>query len=598
MVRLSRVVRTHTWSRGSFVALAAAVGLVVGIRSIARVELPGIDGLLAVRPLSREGLGVGWSSQALWPAEIQTAALQQLVGLIVVLSLAAAAVATLNAIILLVESSASRTGELAVRAAVGATPRGVVVMLLGELRTLVLAGLALGLVLGLAMGGAARAVWPGVSLPTHLWAEPADAALAVGLVVAALAGAYVSSGVSAARTSRASAVLRGGARLSPDPGAIFGRKVLAATHVAVSGAVLLGVATLASTLDDVRRVAPGAEGTVTIAATATAPGAWIDLLTRLGDVPGLEAESLATPGALVGLGVRDLITAECGRCSIGGIPTPLVTARADHHAVTDGYFHMAGIRLLQGREFETTDGPGAPPVAIVSRTFANSSFEDGRPLGKRVRVGTGLYDWYTVVGVVEDVRTPVPGSEEVAREAVYLSARQHPPRSGVLLLRGGRAGVGRARAVIASAGFSPGTSRSVGELRDAAASPLRWTYRVAAFLALLTLLLAAHGVYLAALQTTRRRKGELAVRRAIGAGSVRIVGHVLGERLRVTAWGLAGMVFLGALVVAMLVRATGLQGAGPARYAEVSVILSVTALMASIHAALEALAVDPASTLE
>ncbi len=594
----ARSKRGHAWGRGALVAVSSAVGLVVGLRSIARVDLPGIESLLVIQPLAREGLGVAWSVRALWPAEMQAAAVERLVGLVVALGLSAVAVATLNATILLVESSASRAGELTVRAAIGATPARLVAMLLAELRTLLAAGLALGLVLGLSAGGAARAAWPGRSLPARIWTEPTHAAVAVGLVIVALAGAYVSLGVAAARTTRASEVLRGGARLSASPGAIAVRKALAATHVAVAGATLLGVVTLDSALDDVRRVAPQAEATLTIEGTAPARGAWQGLLEKLADVPGLEAESLATPGALVGLGVRDVITAECGRCETGGIPTPIVTARADHYAVSDGYFGLAGIPLLEGRAFDADDGPDAAPVAIVSRTFADRSFEKGQPLGKRVRVGTGLYDWYTVVGVVQDVRVPAPGSDEVDRDAVYLSARQHPPRSGVVLLRGDAGAVRSARATMVAGGFSPGSPRTLGELREAAASPLRWAYRIASVLALLTFLLAAHGVYVTALQTTRRRAGELAIRRAVGADGGRVVGHVLGERLRVTAWGLAGMLFLGAFVVAMIASATGLHGVGPGRYVEVAVILTVAAMAASLHSAFEALAVDPAAALE
>lgn len=579
-------------------ALTAGVGLLVGLRSIARLELPGVRSLLALRSVPREGIGVSWSSRALWPAEVQAAALERLVGFFAVLVLASTAVATLNAIILLAESSASRRGELAVRAAVGATPLRLVAMLLAELRTLCAAGVALGLILGLAVGAGARVAWPGPSLPMHLVAGPADWTWAVAFVLVLLAGAYVSAGVRMVRTSRAPEVLRGGTRLSADPGAVFVRKALAAVHIAVAGAVVVGALTLASALDDVRSVAPGAEKTVTVEGTAPAPGAWKSLLGDLREMPGLAAESLATPGALAGLGVRDLITAECGRCIIGLVPTPIVTALADHHAVSDGYFDLAGIRLLRGRTFRAEDEVGAPPVAIVSRAFANSSFENGQPLGKRVRVGTGLYDWYTVVGVVEDAHVPVLGSEEVEREAVYLSARQHPPYSAVVLMRGDASGIERARMAMADAGFSPGEPKGLREMREEAASPLRWTYRAAVFLSVLTLLLAAHGVYVAALQTTRRRALDLAVRRAVGASYGRIVRHVLAERLRVTAWGLGGMLFFGTLVVAMLAAATGLRALGPARYAEVAVGLLITALVASLRGAHEALSVEPVALLE
>ena len=123
------------------------VCLLIGLRSINQVTLPRFRTLLAIDSIPREGLGTAWSVRALWPADIQAAALGRLGGLIAALVLVAAAVATLNAIILLAESSASRRSELAVRTAMGATPAKLVGMLLGDLRTLVFTGLSLGLIL-------------------------------------------------------------------------------------------------------------------------------------------------------------------------------------------------------------------------------------------------------------------------------------------------------------------------------------------------------------------------------------------------------------------------------------------------------------------
>jgi hypothetical protein len=64
--------------------------------------------------------------------------------------------------------------------------------------------------------------------------------------------------------------------------------------------------------------------------------------------------------------------------------------------------------------------------------------------------------------------------------------------------------------------------------------------------------MAMHGVHVSALQVTRRRWRELAIRRAVGAGRGRVIAHVVGERVRVGLWGVAGMVFWGTMVVAFL----------------------------------------------
>jgi hypothetical protein len=64
-------------------SLAAAAGLLVGLRSIASFELPRPATLLGIEPMAREGLGVLWSGQAAWPAEFQAVGLERLVQVLV-----------------------------------------------------------------------------------------------------------------------------------------------------------------------------------------------------------------------------------------------------------------------------------------------------------------------------------------------------------------------------------------------------------------------------------------------------------------------------------------------------------------------------------
>jgi hypothetical protein len=125
------------------------------------MELPGFRSLLGLTPIPPEHLAVLWSGRVLWPTQIQEAALERLAGLVAALLLAAAAVATLNALILLFEAGASRRREVAIRGAVGAPPRAILTLLFGHVRTVLAAGAGLGVVLGLFLGGAVRASWPG-----------------------------------------------------------------------------------------------------------------------------------------------------------------------------------------------------------------------------------------------------------------------------------------------------------------------------------------------------------------------------------------------------------------------------------------------------
>lgn len=383
---------------GTLASLAAAAGLLVGLRTIASYELPRPAILLGIEPMAREGLGVLWSHRASWPAEFQAVALERLVGLLAALVLATIAVATLNAVILLAENAADRRQELAIRSAMGASPWRLVRMLLGELRTLALAGASLGLVLGLTLGGALRAAWPGVLLRDAL---TPDAVISVAVALAVLAGvaglAHIGIGIKLGRGPEAAASLRAGSRMTADPGAVFFRRAVPAVHTAVAGTALVGAVALSAAIEAPRAAELDQQQVMVIGGTAPSAGAWSALLESVAALPDLASESISSTGALLGLGVRDHVTTQCGMCVRGGMLVPMWGAVADHHSVGPGYFALADIELLQGRAFDASDALGAELVAIVSETFARSSFEAGRPLGKKIKLGRTLDDWYTVV---------------------------------------------------------------------------------------------------------------------------------------------------------------------------------------------------------
>ena len=584
---------------GALASLAAAAGLLVGLRTIASYELPRPESLLGIEPMAREGLGVLWSHRASWPAEFQAMALERLVGLLAALVLAAIAVATLNAVILLAENAADRRQELAIRSAVGATPWSLVRMLLAELRTLALAGASLGLVLGLALGGALRVAWPGVLLQDAL---TLDALVSVSVVLAALAGvaglAHAGIAIKLGRGPEAAVSLRAGARMTADPAAVFFRRAAPAVHTAVAGTALVGAVALSAAIKAPPAVEIDAEQVMVIEGTAPSAGAWSDLLESVEAMPDLVVESIASTGALLGLGVRAHVTTQCGKCVRGDLPTPIWGAVADHHSVGPGYFALADIELLQGRAFDESDRLGAEPVAIVSQTFARSSFEAGIPLGKKIKLGRGMDDWYTVIGVVADLQVPVLGAHNLPSEAVYVSALQKPARSGHWLVRGQGEAVDAAHSRMVLAGFSPGEPQTLAQFRADQAIVLRWVRTVAVLLSGLVLLLAAHGVHFTALQVTRRRWRDLAIRRAVGAGRGRILAHVLGERVRVGLWGVAGMVFWGTMLVAFLRKASGMEALGPTPYLVIGGGLIAVAVASSTTAAREALRVEAGAVVD
>lgn len=588
-------------SGGALLSLAAAVGAAVGLRSVAALELPRFRLLLRVAPVPRETLGLTWSPRAVWPDQLQEAALERLAGVVVALFLAAMAVALLNALVLLADAGAARRREMAVRTAVGAGRRTLLALLLRHVRALLLAGVVVGLLAGLAAGGALRASWPG-AVETLGWVEALGTGLPLlGLLAAAAAAAYVHVGLGVTGGAPLAPDLGSGGRLTAHPAEVFRRRVLSAFQMGMGGAVALGALALASSVATAGGPAPG-DGdalALSVRARGEGPPPWARLLPALEGLDGVDLAAVASPGALVGLGVRDNALAQCGNCYRGGLPLPLWGARADHHAVAPGFFDSLGMVATSGRLFTEDDIGGARPVAVVNRTFANTAFEKGNPLGRMVRLGRDLDGWYEVIGVVED-RTPVVlGGDELARAAVYVSALEHPPAGGELIVRGTEEGAARARALLLAAGVDAGAPRSLRAVADEARAPVRWMAGLALGLGLLALALALHGVHATTLQVTRRRTQEMAIRRVLGAPAWRVMGHVLVGGARTAFGGVAVAVFFGSLLVAVLRRAAaGVPAPGVDGYVAVCVLLVGAASLASVRAGREALSVEPARALE
>ena len=101
--------------------------------------------------------------------------------------------------------------------------------------------------------------------------------------------------------------------------------------------------------------------------------------------------------------------------------------------ISADFFTTLGTPLLRGRFFSIGDGPDAPPVAIINETMARRSWQGHDPVGRRIKLGPRDSDgpWYTVVGVVGDMRRQ--GLEREALPQMFVSLAQNRPPSNVTL---------------------------------------------------------------------------------------------------------------------------------------------------------------------
>jgi hypothetical protein len=77
---------------------------------------------------------------------------------------------------------------------------------------------------------------------------------------------------------------------------------------------------------------------------------------------------------------------------------------AFRYVVTPGYFQTMGIALRRGRFLEARDTETASPVVLISDSLAKTEFQSRDSMGQRMHVGPSNRPWYTIVGVVGDVK--------------------------------------------------------------------------------------------------------------------------------------------------------------------------------------------------
>ena len=139
---------------------------------------------------------------------------------------------------------------------------------------------------------------------------------------------------------------------------------------------------------------------------AVAIGRYEQMQSQLAALPGVSQVGFGSTVPLRVAGFMLEIKAE-DRPASPGEPIP----QSEFRTASPDYFRAAGIPILRGRDFSSTDRSGTPRVAIINKTLADRLFPDRDPIGRRVAwTGEVLKfipvsgDWRTVVGVVGNTK--------------------------------------------------------------------------------------------------------------------------------------------------------------------------------------------------
>lgn len=267
---------------------------------------------------------------------------------------------------------------------------------------------------------------------------------------------------------------------------------------------------------------------------------------RVRALPEIEMASLARvpPGGLEGIGM--------GGIAAGDRPDAPEFSPG-WNIVDTGYFGTLRIPIVQGRDFSADDRIGAPSVVIVSESIVRRLWSGHDAIGKPLMLVTFNATTRrmerrvaTVVGVVGDIKSSslVDG---LAEPYVYLPVAQAQDTgmlnemSIVTRRRGNITLELQIGAILRDLDPALVLARteSLSEAMALGLAPQRVLAAVAAGMGLVSLLLAAMGIYGVTAYSVALRRREFGIRMALGAPRVRVISMVVREEMRLIAGGTA-----------------------------------------------------------
>jgi len=515
---------------------------------------------------------------------------------------------------LLLARAAGREREFAVRAALGAGRTRLIRQTLVESLLLVGLGGGAGVLVALFAIPFLRRLVPGT---LTAWSEPRiDLPFLAFLFFVSVFAAMVFGtlpGLVASRADVSSALQRGGRAATG--GSTRTRRMLITGEVALSVVLLVAAGLLARTVWELSHVPLGfwPEGVMTLRTSlpispdsryrdfAARSRFYRGVLDRIAAIPGVISASYTTFLPLTNAGgTRGFV--------IEGAPPPPPgqVNDANHRVISADYLETIGVQLREGRFFRDSDGPDAPPVAIINEAMARPYWPRQNPLGRRLRLDEAGTPWITIVGVVNDVRQialDVNGRAEMYFPYTQAAASYgyFTPRDLAVRVKGDPISYARA---LESAVWEVDRNQPVADvmpmerlIEDKLATREVAVKLIAAF-AGLALLLAAIGLYGLLAYTVSQRRREIGTRMALGARPRQVSAGVLREGLQLVVLGLGiGAAGSWAVMRALKSLLYGVSATDAWVLAAAGSVLLAVGLIASYLPARRAAAIDPMTAL-
>jgi putative ABC transport system permease protein len=515
-------------------------------------------------------------------------------------------IACANLANLMLARASAREREMALRVTLGASRARLVQQMLVE--SLLLAaigaagGAALAQVLGKLLIGFISSEDNPIFLPLAADWRVLLFTTALGVLTCLLCG--MAPALHAAR-SDPGAAMKGGRGSTSGRRGLALRRGLVVSQVALSLVLLVAALLFVRTFRNLVSVNAGLQQDVLVAdfdfsplklPVARRPEYKRELLANVRTVPGVDAAAEVINVPLMGSGWNRFID----------IPERDIHRRlVDFNAVSDQFFQTLEVPLLAGRDFDERDTVNSPPVAIVNERFAQEILGGSNPIGATFRVNRGV-KIYQIVGLVAN--TKYRDVREEFQPIIFLAESQHADpdaesdTDSTFVIRSGESAASMIGALKELAErTNPEIVLNFSVLRTSVLRGLareRLMATLSGFYGALAATLAMVGLYGIISYIVVRRRNEIGIRMAMGAGRMRILRMILREATVLLAAGLAiGVVLVLAMGGAARVMLFGVKPSDGASLAMALAGLAFVAVCASLIPAARATGVQPAEVL-
>ena len=558
--------------------------------------------------LQQQGIGLTPASQGLSSLRAQFSEplriLMAVVGLVLLIACA-------NVANLLLARATARRNEIAVRLALGASRLRLIRQLLTESILLALAGGVLGLLLAwwgsdllLTLVGSGRnPIFLKLTLDARVLGFTTAASLLAGILFG-LAPALRATGV------ELTPALKDSARSSGGSSRLGLGKMLVVAQVAFSLLLLIGAGLFVRSLEKLKSLDAGfkRENVLLVSTDPLMIGyqgrqiaeLYQRLLGRIKAIPGVRSASLSRHGLLSEYASAGSVYIQ-GRAPRPDENTLLQGGKNTPHFCDVGpeYFETVGMTILRGRSFTAQDDENAPKVAVVNETFARYYFGDEDPIGRRFGIGPGGSSQIEIVGVVKD--TKYNSLREPALLTYYIPYFQYAGfwRDTTFQIRTAAdptriiAAVQQAVREV-EANLPLFNVKTLATQVDESLVQERLIGTVSSFFGLLSLLLAAIGLYGVMAYSVSQRTHEIGVRMALGAQRGDVLSMVLTQGMKLVLLGVG--LGLAVSLAGTRIIASQLFGITPTdlvTFVGVPFLLLIVAVLACFLPAQRATRVDP-----